>query len=48
MGADAEVGGMNWGSLNEFIAMGGYGYYVWGSYGVAALCIALEVWTLRK
>ena len=25
---------MNWGSLSEFLAMGGYGLYVWGSYGV--------------
>ena len=43
MGAPAENGGMS-----EFLAMGGYGFYVWGSYGVAALCIAIEIWTLRK
>ena len=35
-------------SMSEFFAMGGYGFYVWGSYGVAALCIAVEIWTLRK
>ena len=35
-------------SVSEFLAMGGYGFYVWGSYIVAALCIAIEVWTLRK
>lgn len=23
---------MNWGSLENFLAMGGYGFYVWGSY----------------
>jgi len=34
--------------MNEFLAMGGYGWYVWGSYGVAALCIALEIIALRK
>ena len=38
---------MNWGSLDNFLAMGGYALYVWGSYGVAALCIALEIWFLR-
>ena len=39
---------MSWGSFSEFLAMGGYGPYVWGSYGVAALCIALEVWLVRS
>ena len=34
---------MTWGSLNEFLAMGGYGFYVWGSYGMALLCVALEI-----
>jgi heme exporter protein D len=48
MGANAEDGGMTWGSVNEFLAMGGYGLYVWGSYGVTILCIAVEIWTLRK
>ncbi len=27
---------MNWGSASEFFAMGGYGLYVWGSFGVTA------------
>ena len=31
---------MNWA---EFFAMGGYGSYVWGSYGLAALVLALNV-----
>lgn len=31
---------MNWG---EFFAMGGYGGYVWGSYGIAALVLALNI-----
>ncbi len=39
---------MNWGGLSEFLAMGGYGFYVWGSYTVAALGIFLEVLFLNK
>ncbi len=34
---------MNWGSAGEFFAMGGYGLYVWGSFGVSALAIAIEI-----
>jgi heme exporter protein D len=34
--------------MTEFLAMGGYGLYVWGSYGVAALCIFIEVFFLNK
>ncbi len=30
---------MNW---SEFFAMGGYGLYVWGSYGIAALILILN------
>ena len=33
---------MNWGSISEFVAMGGYGLYVWGSYGVALLLMVGE------
>jgi heme exporter protein D len=39
---------MNWGSLDAFLAMGGYGFYVWGSYGVTALCICLEIVSLKS
>jgi heme exporter protein D len=28
--------------------MGGYGLYVWGSMGVTALCLLLEVWLTRQ
>jgi len=36
---------MIWSSWTEFWAMGGYGLYVWGSFGVTAMCVALEmVW----
>jgi heme exporter protein D len=34
---------MSWGSLSAFLAMGGYAGFVWGSYGVTAACIALEI-----
>jgi heme exporter protein D len=34
---------MNWKSVGEFLAMGGYGFYVWGSYLVTALVLAVEV-----
>ncbi len=33
---------MQWHSLAEFFAMGGYGLYVWGSYGVAAVLMSIE------
>ena len=33
---------MNWGSLSEFRAMGGYGLYVWGSYGVVLVLMVAE------
>jgi heme exporter protein D len=38
---------MNWNSLDEFLTMGGYGLYVWGSYGVVALCMVVEVIAVR-
>jgi len=31
----------------DWLTMGGYGGYVWGSYGVAVLAIAFELTTLR-
>jgi heme exporter protein D len=30
-------------NISEFFAMGGYGFYVWGSYGVTALFMVVEV-----
>jgi heme exporter protein D len=39
---------MQWGSAAEFFAMGGYGLYVWGAYGMTALVIALELVALVK
>jgi heme exporter protein D len=38
---------MIWKSLDDFIAMGGYGFYVWGSYLVTAVIIAGEILMLR-
>lgn len=34
---------MKWASLSQFLAMGGYGLYVWGSYAVTAVVIGLEI-----
>jgi len=39
---------MNWGSLGAFVDMGGYGLFVWGSYGAAVLCVAIELLALRQ
>ena len=38
---------MIWQSASEFWAMGGYGVYVWGSMGVSAALMALEVLLAR-
>lgn len=39
---------MHWNSVGEFLAMGGYGLYVWGSFGITFFCMAIEVWLLNK
>ena len=39
---------MQWGSVSEFLAMGGYAFYVWGSYLVTAGLLAAEVWLLAR
>ena len=39
---------MQWGSVSEFLAMGGYGLYVWGSYLVTAAVIAAEIVVLVR
>jgi heme exporter protein D len=33
---------MNWGSWDAFLSMGGYGFYVWGSYAVTFALLASE------
>jgi heme exporter protein D len=34
-------------SAGDFLAMGGYGFYVWGSYIVAVVVIVIEVVAVR-
>jgi heme exporter protein D len=38
---------MHWHNLNEFFAMGGYAFYVWGSFGLTALIAIWEVSSLH-
>jgi heme exporter protein D len=38
---------MHWNSLSEFINMGGYGTYVWGSYIVTFVLLTAEIIALR-
>ena len=38
---------MNWQSMDEFFRMGGYGLYVWGSYGVTLAVMLAEVLAVR-
>lgn len=33
---------IHWNSFADFIAMGGYGFYVWGSFGLTALIMLIE------
>ena len=38
---------MQWNSIGDFFAMGGYAFYVWGSFGVTALALLMErVWMI--
>ena len=39
---------MIWNSWNDFWAMGGYGLYVWGSFGVTALCMLVEIFWVER
>ena len=32
----------------EFLAMNGYGFYIWSAYGVTAVVLAVELATLRS
>ena len=34
--------------MRDFFHMGGSGFFVWGSYGMMAAAIALELWLLRR
>ncbi|PKO39890.1 MAG: heme exporter protein CcmD [Betaproteobacteria bacterium HGW-Betaproteobacteria-6] len=33
---------IHWNSFSDFVAMGGYGFYVWGSFGATVLIMAIE------
>ena len=37
----------HWTSWSDFIAMGGYALYVWGSFGACAAVLAGEVFLLK-
>ena len=39
---------MQWHSVSEFFAMGGYALYVWGSFGVSAVVVVGEMLLLRS
>lgn len=39
---------MNWNSWSEFLSMGGYGVYVWGSYGMTLICVVGELIILKS
>ena len=39
---------MIWNSWNDFWAMGGYGLYVWGSFGATALCMLVEIFWVQR
>ncbi len=34
--------------MSQFLAMGGYAWYVWGSYGVTFVLLLVEILALRK
>ena len=38
---------MQWGSVENFLNMGGYGFFVWGSYLVCAAVIVAEIVLVR-
>ena len=38
---------MQWNSVSEFFAIGGYAFYVWGSFGATALVMAVESLLIR-
>ncbi|MBU6467817.1 MAG: heme exporter protein CcmD [Betaproteobacteria bacterium] len=39
---------MQWNSFSDFIHMGGYGLYVWGSFGICALAMIIEPLILQS
>lgn len=39
---------MYWNNIDDFINMGGYGFYVWVSFCVTFGCMAIELLLLRE
>jgi len=39
---------IHWNSFGDFLAMGGYGVYVWGSFGMTALLMLIEPILARR
>ncbi|MDR3054948.1 MAG: heme exporter protein CcmD [Zoogloeaceae bacterium] len=39
---------MYWNSFSDFLHMGGYGLYVWGSFGMTALLMVAEPWLAAR
>lgn len=39
---------MQWNSVSEFFAMGGYAFYVWGSFGLTAAVMVIEMVLIRQ
>ncbi|MBC7755907.1 MAG: heme exporter protein CcmD [Bdellovibrio sp.] len=39
---------MQWHSVKDFLAMGGYAFYVWGSFGITFCCMAIELLMLQS
>jgi heme exporter protein D len=35
-------------SLSDFLAMGGYGFYVWGAYTFTAILVVAEIAAVRS
>jgi len=38
---------MQWHSVSEFLDMGGYALYVWGSFGISAVVVIAEILQVR-
>jgi heme exporter protein D len=38
---------MNWKSVDDFLQMVGYAFYVWISFGITFGCMAIELFLLR-
>jgi heme exporter protein D len=38
---------MQWLSVADFLNMGGYAFYVWGSFGITTLVALFEIWQVR-